>query len=187
MLTQGRITGLLRCSSVAHGGVLLASLLLLLRLVFGFAAPGAAQDAATASPPAKVQQLIELLNDPDVRQWLETKQLAPAPAAVKPPGGFAWQWVAEIRKHLSGLVNAIPRVLPEWRAARERIADGMRGHGTIPILRGFAIVLFVGYATEFLLRHLLRRSVTRHGRRSPAAVSRPYLHVAPLAAFAVAA
>ncbi|MFQ6162703.1 mechanosensitive ion channel domain-containing protein [Sinorhizobium meliloti] len=169
-----------------HGGVLLASLLLLLRLVFGFAAPGAAQDAATASPPAKVQQLIELLNDPDVRQWLETKQLAPAPAAVKPPGGFAWQWVAEIRKHLSGLVNAIPRVLPEWRAARERIADGMRGHGTIPILRGFAIVLFVGYATEFLLRHLLRRSVTRHAAQ-PGRGLAAFLHVAPLAAFAVAA
>ncbi|MCA1409202.1 mechanosensitive ion channel family protein [Ensifer sp. IC3342] len=167
-----------------HGGALLASLLLLLRLVFGFAAPVAAQEPTMAAPPAKVQQLIQLLDDPEVRQWLEAKQAAPA--AAKPPGGLASQWVAEIRRHLAALGNSVPRVVPEWQAARNRVANDMQGHGTMPIFRGFAIVLFVGYGAEFLLHYLLRRSAPRNGAQSGRGLV-AFVSIAPLVVFAIAA
>ncbi|MQW58864.1 hypothetical protein, partial [Sinorhizobium meliloti] len=63
-----------------HGDRGLAAIVLCLQLVFGLASTVAAQEPATATaPPAKVQQLIELLDDPEVRQWLTAKQAA-APA-----------------------------------------------------------------------------------------------------------
>ncbi|MDK1388316.1 mechanosensitive ion channel family protein [Sinorhizobium sp. 8-89] len=168
-----------------HGGALLASLLLLLRLVFGFAAPVAAQEPTAAPPPAKVQQLIELLDDPEVRQWLVSKQTA-APAAPVPATGLASQWVAEIRKHLGGMRDAVPRMAPEWRAAKERIAGAMQSQGTMPILRGFAFLLLVGYGAEYLLRHFLRRNAERNAAQHGGGLG-AFIHIAPLVAFAIAA
>ncbi|WEX91024.1 mechanosensitive ion channel family protein [Sinorhizobium garamanticum] len=168
-----------------HGGALLASLLLLLRLVFGFAAPVAAQELTAAPPPAKVQQLIELLDDPEVRQWLVSKQTA-APAAPAPPTGLASQWVAEIRKHLGGMRDAVPRMVPEWRAAKDRIASDMQSQGTMPILRGFAFLLLVGYGAEYLLRYFLRRNAERNAAQYGGGLG-AFIHIAPLVAFAIAA
>ncbi|WP_085028026.1 mechanosensitive ion channel family protein [Ensifer aridi] len=166
--------------------IVFVSVTLFLQLIFGFAAPLAAQEPVTAAPPAKVQQLIELLDDPEVRQWLAAKQAAPAPAATAPAGGLASRWIGAIRKHISDLGNAVPRVMPEWHAARARIAVDMQAYGTAPVLRGFAIVLFIGYGAEFLLRYLLRRSVARNAAR-PGHGLTALLRIAPLAVFAVAA
>lgn len=80
------------------------------------AAPLAAQEAATQAPPAKVHQLMELLDDPDVRQWLAAKQTTAT--AVMPPAAHASHLVAAIRLYFSGMRQAIPRV-PERIAARE--------------------------------------------------------------------
>ncbi|WP_081160244.1 mechanosensitive ion channel family protein [Ensifer aridi] len=159
----------------------LAAIVLFLQLVFGLAATVAAQEPATATaPPAKVQQLIELLDDPEVRQWLTARQ-----AAVTPPAGLASQWVAEIRRHLDGMRNAAPRMVPEWVAARERTAAEMH-QGTMPILRGFAFVLLVGYGAEFLLRYTLRRSAGRSSAQFGLGLG-ALLRIAPLVVFAIAA
>lgn len=168
-----------------HGDRGLAAIVLCLQLVFGLAATVAAQEPATATaPPAKVQQLIELLDDPEVRQWLTAKQAA-APAAATTPAGLASQWIAEIRRHLGGIRNAVPRVVPEWMAARERIAAEMH-QGTMPILRGFAFLLLAGYGAEFLLRYLLRRSASRSLAQFGPGLD-ALLRIAPLVVFAIAA
>jgi len=167
-----------------RGRSICASLLILLPLVFGLATPLAAQDAATAAPPAKIQQLIELLDDPEVRQWLATRQEAPAPAAATRPGGFTSQWVAAIRKHLFSMRDAAPQVVREWRAAKDRVAVDMQGHGTMPILKGFAFVLIVAYGAEFLSRYLLRLKAGPQRLGRGLAV---FIRVAPLVVFAIAA
>ncbi|UFX01067.1 mechanosensitive ion channel family protein [Sinorhizobium medicae WSM1115] len=162
-----------------------ASVLLLLQAVFGAAAPVGAQDVATDASPAKVQQLIKLLDDPEIRQWLTAKQ-AGLPAAATPPAGIASQWVSEIRRHLGAMRNAVPRVAPEWMAVKERIADEMQGHGRMRILRGFVFVLLVGYGAEFLLRYILRRSASRSSAQSGHGLA-ALLRIAPLVVFAIAA
>jgi small conductance mechanosensitive channel len=139
---------------------------------------------ATAPPP-KVQQLIELLDDPEVRQWLAAKQTAPPLAAATPPRGVASQWIAQIRRHLGGMREAAPRLVPEWMAARERITADMH-QGTMPILRGFGFVLLVGYGAEFLLRYLLRRSAHRSAGQTGRGLA-AFVRIAPLVVFAVAA
>ncbi|WEX77132.1 mechanosensitive ion channel family protein [Sinorhizobium numidicum] len=161
----------------------LASLFLILQLVFGVA-PLAAQEPSTAAPPAKVQQLIRLLDDPEVRQWLASKEAAP-PAAVAPPAGLASQWIAAVKRHLDGMRAAAPRLVPEWQAAKNRIANDMQSQGTMPILRGFAFVLLVGYGAEVLLRYFLRRSASRYEGQPHGLAA--FVRVAPLVVFAIAA
>ncbi|ASQ06420.1 mechanosensitive ion channel [Sinorhizobium meliloti] len=175
------------CIVFRHGyrGFVHASILLLFQFVFGLAAPLAAQEAATQAPPAKVQQLIELLDDPDVRQWLAAKQTT-ATAAVMPPAGHASRLVAGIRRHLSGMRQAIPRVVPEWIAARERIAHELKNGVTRPIVWGLSLVLIIGYAAEFLTRYALRRSARRNAAQ-PGRGLAAFIRIAPLVVFAIAA
>ncbi|MDW9726629.1 mechanosensitive ion channel [Sinorhizobium meliloti] len=175
------------CMVFRHGyrGLVRASILLFFQFVFGLAAPLAAQEAATQAPPAKVQQLIELLDDPDVRQWLAAKQTT-ATAAVMPPAGHASRLVAGIRRHLSGMRQAMPRVVPEWIAARERIAQELKNGVTRPIVWGLSLVLIVGYAAEFLTRYALRRSA-RRSAAEPGRGLAALIRIAPLVVFAIAA
>ncbi|OAP39808.1 hypothetical protein AU381_09645 [Sinorhizobium glycinis] len=166
-------------------GAVLVLFVLILQLLLGLAAPSAAQEAAAAAPPPKVQQLIELLDDPEVRQWLAAKQTVPPPASAVPPKGVASQWVAQIRGHLGGMREAAPRLVPEWMAARERITAEMH-QGSMPILRGFGLVLLVGYGAEFLLRYLLRRSAKGSAVQAGHGLS-AFVRIAPLVVFAIAA
>lgn len=120
----------------------LFGLLAFLSAVFGLVSPGLAQEAAPAAPPAKVQQLIQLLDDPEVKQWLSTKQAPPATAAEAPAGtpatGVVARWTAEIRRHLTGIGNAVPRVLPEMQAARQRLPATWRAMAPLPSSKGFS-------------------------------------------------
>ncbi|OAP42045.1 hypothetical protein ATB98_06450 [Sinorhizobium saheli] len=168
-----------------RSAVLVSALLFFLTL-FGLATPLAAQDAVAGAPPAKVQQLIQLLDDPEVRQWLAAKQAAPAPAVLGEPRGFASRWIAEIRRHFTGLRDAVPRVLPEWQAAKDRVTGDMQSYGNMPVLKGFAVVLLVGYGAELLLGYLLRRSAARNAVQAGAGLA-ALVRVAPLVVFAVAA
>src|SRR5262245_12373542 len=73
-------------------------------------APAAAQDSAPAAElPAKVQELLQLLDDPAVRDWLAQHRAGAAPAPVpaetemaSPSGWFADR-IAAIRAHVTGL------------------------------------------------------------------------------------
>lgn len=159
-------------------------LLVFLAIVFGSSAPGFAQDDGAAAPPAKVQQLIELLDDPEVKQWLSAKQVPAATGITAPATGVVARWTAEIRKHLIGIGNAVPRVLPEIRAARDRLAGDMESHGAAPVLKGFFFILLVGYGAEYLLRWLLRRSLRGAVLTGPARTV--LTRVLPLIVFAAA-
>ncbi|WP_018097102.1 mechanosensitive ion channel family protein [Sinorhizobium meliloti] len=178
-------------------GRVAAVVVFFLQLIFASAALSAAQEPG-AAPPAKVQQLIQLLDDPEVRQWIETRpgietrqgiesrQAASGPVAVTPPQSFASRWMAEARRHLTALLNAAPRVLPEWQAARDRVYGDMESQGRLPIIWAFALVLLIGYGAEFLVRHLLRRSAGRNNVQAGSGLA-AFVRIAPLVAFAIAA
>ncbi|WP_027997818.1 mechanosensitive ion channel family protein [Sinorhizobium arboris] len=168
-----------------RSAVFAAVVVFLLQFTFAAAVPLAAQEPATA-PPAKVQQLIRLLDDPEVRQWIETRQAASEPVAVAPPQSFASRWTAEARRHITALMSAAPRVLPEWRAARERVSGDLESQGGLPIIWAFALVLLIGYGAEFLLRNVLRRSAGRNNAQAASGLA-AFVSIAPLVAFAIAA
>ncbi|WP_457580586.1 mechanosensitive ion channel family protein [Ensifer canadensis] len=172
-----------------------ARILAFLTVFLGFASASEAQSqsAAPTAEPAKVQQLIELLDDPEVRQWLANRQPAPpaatAPAATTsaeatPAAGIAARWTAEIRRHLSGITNAVPRIGAEFDAARTRLAEDMDNHGSAPILKGFLFILLVGYGAEYALRYLLKRTLRSAALTGPARTM--LVKVLPLLVFAIA-
>jgi small-conductance mechanosensitive channel len=87
-----------------------------------------AQDTAAGAgepPPAKVQQLLELLDDPAVHDWLAQHRAAavsaPASSAAAEaeftPSGYLAYRIAAIRAHVASLVAALPRVPAEMERA----------------------------------------------------------------------
>ena len=95
----------------AAGGI--AAAVILFALSAGMAL--AQETAPAAEPPAKVQELLQLLDDPAVRDWLAQHRAAatppPAPAAetaAAPSSYFAGR-VAAIRAHVTALGAALPK------------------------------------------------------------------------------
>src|SRR5690349_8122567 len=95
--------------------------------LFGAASPAAAQTTdAPNGPPPKVQELLQLLDDPAVRDWV-AQQKAPAEAQPAPtdtgdmmaPSSYMDRRLAEIRKHISDLVLTVPNMPAEFARARD--------------------------------------------------------------------
>ena len=178
---------------------LMPRMLAFLTIFLGLLSVGHAQTqgAAPAAEPAKVQQLIDLLDDPEVRQWLATKRPATpaatapetavpaeAEADAAPAAGFAARWTAVLRRHMTGITSAFPRIGPEFDAARARLQSEMENHGSAPILKGFFFILLIGYGAEYLLRYLLRRTLRSAQLTGPARTI--LVKVLPLLVFAIA-
>src|SRR5262245_1470435 len=121
---EAAMGGLAKRSIARASGVALALLL------WAASGPVCAQDTAAAkaeAPPAKVQELLQLLDDPAVRDWLAQRRGAPAQPASPPaatesapadsetmPSSYFAQRVASIREHLTGLVAAVPTLPHEF-------------------------------------------------------------------------
>lgn len=148
----------------------------------------------------KVEELFRLLEDPEVRAWLEESRRAAAPPAAEQPamsvmgnpGGYLADRVAAIRQHIDGLLAAIPEMPREVAQAGTVLGHAFREGG---LLRGALLVaglVALGVGAE----RLFSRGVAR--LRDPAAQShatvrqrlgaialRLGLAVAALAAFAI--
>jgi small-conductance mechanosensitive channel len=137
---------------------------LTLALLFAFALPtaAAAQDSA---PPLQVQDLLRLLQDPVVRDWIAAQPSA-APAAIPAetgagsdmamnPGGFLDRRLGEVRSHLVALTDVAPRLPDELAAARSRLMLELADRGAWRVLLLIAVFLGTGVLVERLLRRLL--------------------------------
>ncbi|WP_246621701.1 hypothetical protein [Rhizobium laguerreae] len=65
--------------------------------------------AQEAPRPQKVDDLVRLLQDPEVRAWLE-KAPGPALTAVQQADSGLATWEAATRSRINGIVAAIPRI-----------------------------------------------------------------------------
>jgi len=121
--------------------------------------PGRAQPTSSASPPpAQVQQLLQLMQDPVVQAWLdEQREPATGPATMAEPpttSGMMTQRIAGLREHLAALATAVPRLPDEFRQARLRLSaelHGRRGLAVFVLIGGF---LALGTGTEWLFGRL---------------------------------
>ena len=152
---------------VRLAGCAIAGALLVLSLLLAPTCCVRAQEPGTANlPPAKVRELVDLLDDPTVRDWLarqrETRPAPPAPAPDRTSRTMADMTAPAmaIRRHVMTSLAAVPTALPELGrtlgALRQEIAD--RGLWSAILLVG----MFVGLG--WLLERVYWRA-TAHFRR----------------------
>ncbi|SFU20817.1 mechanosensitive ion channel family protein [Mesorhizobium sp. YR577] len=136
----------------------LAVMLVFASSPFGSFALAQTGQAATVPPPdEKVQQLIKLLDDPDVRAWLATK---PAPAddtAGAPTAEQISSWDQGIRDHLAAMRNALPQIPAEAANAVRTVRTEINNRGFATIIILFAALLALGFGAEWLFKRAIHR------------------------------
>ncbi|OCI91952.1 mechanosensitive ion channel protein [Rhizobium sp. AC27/96] len=158
--------------NVGGGRQLLGMLLL---CVFALAAPLAAlaQNAAATSPaappPEKVRELIQLMNEPDVKQWLAS-QLNTQPSVVTEPApvdndqmSVLSGMLGHTRHHLE-IVSGAAMTLPfEVMTASEKLGREGRAVGLLRIIVQVLVLFFLGLVAELAVARFIN---TKHMQRT---------------------
>ncbi len=136
---------------------LIGGVVMLLGISMGFMPAHAQSGAPPNPPPAQVQQLLQLMQDPIVRTWMEDQQKVPAPPAPVGPdtaSGVMTQRVAGLHAHLAALAAAVPRLPDEFRNASLRLIAELQGRRMVAVLILIGGFLALGAGTEWLFRYL---------------------------------
>lgn len=148
---------------------------LLFLSLFALAAPVAAFAQSTAAaqpsapPPDKVRELIQLMNEPDVKQWLAA-QLNNQPAAVSDPAPADGDQMSVLsgmlghtRRHLE-IVSGAAMTLPyQVMAASEKLEGEGRAVGLVRIVVQILILFFLGLVAELAVARFIN---TKHMQRA---------------------
>ena len=151
-----------------------------------------AQTPAPAPPPQKVEQLLKLLDDPEVKTWIAKKGAAPtSELSMGASANDFMKWSEAIRAHLRSIGEAIPDVPQEFEAASATIMMEIHGRGPGSILVLFAAFAALGLGAELVFRRFVMRAGARPAATGPAArhhiVGRAaFLALAPIVVFAIA-
>ncbi|MFT3999888.1 MAG: mechanosensitive ion channel family protein [Rhizobium sp.] len=148
-------------------GTLLFCLFALVAPATTFAQAAAPQPAAP--PPDKVRQLIQLMNEPDVRQWLGA-QLNNQPAAAGEPvtaNGDQMSVLSGLlghtRHHLEVVSGAAMTLPHEVMAASEKLEGEGRAVGLLRIVIQIVILFFLGLVAELTVARFIN---ARHTQRA---------------------
>ncbi|KQV81953.1 mechanosensitive ion channel family protein [Rhizobium sp. Root1220] len=109
----------------------------------------------TRTPPAKIDELLKLLQDPDVQSWLQSRKTeAAAPAEIEPAAALT-QWERSMRNRIGSIFASLPRIPSELAAAAARTRNDALDHGYAPVLVIFAGLILLGAIAEALFRRYL--------------------------------
>jgi hypothetical protein len=149
---------------------LLGSLTLLFVVLVGSPSANAQAPAAQSPPPPQVQQLLNLLQDPAVRGWIDQQQQpaatpalagAPVPASEMTASEMMAIRTAGMREHLAALAAAAPRLPGEFRSAADRLIAELRGRRPVAVLILVLGFVALGAGTEWLFRRVTARPQQR--------------------------
>ncbi len=131
-----------------------------------------AQTPTPALSEQKIDQLIKLLDDPEVRALLNKSAATPASPAEEPAADMSAEtfstWGSRIREHLRNVGQAVPQVSSEFMRAGSTIAAEINGHGPFGVFLLFLTLVLIGLGAEWLFQH---RIASRS--RRPRGVWRP--------------
>jgi moderate conductance mechanosensitive channel len=133
------------------------------------ATPKAGKPATTKSEatPEKIQELMALLADPKVRDWLEQESKAEAAQARESDGetnSVSHEFdnhVAAIREHIVALGAALPELPNQIESAHSLISAELGSGGRIKGLLLLALFIGLGFGVEWLFRKATER-IRRH-------------------------
>jgi small-conductance mechanosensitive channel len=149
-----------RAAVLAAAGVFAVVALLVAALPKDASAQAVAPVAAE-EPPLRVRELLDLLADPVVRDWLvqqravaEQRAAAPSPAAdtgaEAMPSTYLGDRITAIRAHLATLAAAAPTLAGEFERAGIILKLEFEERGLVGVLLLIAVFVALGYGTEWL-------------------------------------
>ncbi len=177
-----------------------ASGFLLLLLSCMAAAPALAQDAPPAQKetPPQVRELVDLLADPAVRDWLQQQHAAQAAAAAPAgpemtPSGMLADRLAAIRQHLQMLAAALPTLPDEFQRAGIILSLEFEENGVVSVLLLILAFAALGFGAEWLFywaasgieKWIIALPLNTVGERLRAVAVRLAYGVGMVAAFAI--
>ncbi|WP_225773100.1 mechanosensitive ion channel family protein [Inquilinus sp. Marseille-Q2685] len=135
--------------------------LFVLLLGLGASGPALAQQAAAPPSPEKLRSLAELLQDPEVRGWLQAQVAAPAaaPADTGPPAAPAMAagmqqsmagGIEATRGFLRSLIAAAPALPAELAAAWRTLTGQLMERGLAWTVVSLAVFIGLGFGAEQL-------------------------------------
>src|SRR5215831_12539655 len=126
-----------------------------------------ASSAKSEATPEKIQELMTLLADPKVRDWLEQESKAEA-ARERESGGEADSishefdsHIAAVREHFVALGAALPDLPNQFAHAAALVSADLGDRGRAKILLHLALFVALGFGVEWLFRKATER-VRRH-------------------------
>ena len=176
--------------------VFLAAIILLVAPVSGISAatPNAGKSTAAAkseATPEKIQELMTLLADPKVRDWLEQEskaEAAQAQASDTEASSISHELDARlgaIREHIVALGVALPKLPDELGHAAGLVTADLGTYGRAKELLLLAVFVALGFGVEWLFRQATRRIRARIDGLPLATVNDRLRIVAVRLAFAV--
>jgi hypothetical protein len=145
---------------------LLGSLALLFFVWAGAPSANAQAPSTQNPPPPQVQQLLNLMQDPAVRGWIDQQQKSSpviaeqSPAATRTTASemtgseMMAARTASMRDHLAALAAAAPRLPGEFRNAADRLLAELRGRSLVGVLILVLGFIALGAGTEWLFRRV---------------------------------
>jgi small-conductance mechanosensitive channel len=144
-----------------------------LPLVAGLLFAFGALSQTPAAPQQKLDDLARLLQDPEVRAWLDSRA-ASSPATAKPApsadGPDLAKWESAARTRVHEILAAIPAIPAEVRATAVRVRQDATSHGYAPVFVIFGSLVALGLVAEGLYRKLAIRRETLIGRLIPVGI-----------------
>jgi moderate conductance mechanosensitive channel len=114
-------------------------------------APASAQ--APAPPAEKLQQLMKLMDDPDIRKWVEGGGKVDSsikPAVPRPDNMEVWEGRARLK--IRSAAAGLPILTSEYAAASSRVIAEARSRGMMPAIVYLSLILLAAAAGEWVLR-----------------------------------
>ena len=136
----------------------------LLVLALHMLACGPARAEAPAAPPEKVQEFIRLLDDPAVRQWLETAKQVPLSAETAAQGspagtmekGMVSSGLDRFRNHLAAIAAAWPLLPRHFEAIGMTVMTEIDEAGLLVIAALVILFIALGLAVSYGVFRLAR-------------------------------
>ncbi|MFL5260090.1 MAG: mechanosensitive ion channel domain-containing protein [Hyphomicrobiales bacterium] len=112
---------------------------------------------AAVGQPQKIEDLLKLLGDPEVRKWVAAQKEAVPARAADQGNALSFMGLADrIRLHLSDLAAAVPALPGEIEAAGSKVSRELMGRGAPWMALLFVLFLGAGFAVQRLFWRLAR-------------------------------
>jgi len=153
-MERGRAAGL----KAAISGVL-AVIVLSGAFSPGFAQMPPAQAPAAAAPPAQVREMMQLMQTPEVKQWMST-QMAATPAgnaAAENQMSILSGLLQHARRHVSMVSDAAMTLPSQIGNASSLLFGEIAANGWMRMAAQFLAIFLLGGIVEIIARHVFRR------------------------------